>query len=99
MVLFLLAIFVAGCATTAALRSGERAELAQDYDRAVVEYTRALQGNPDYRGARHHREIGCPGSDGARRSYQPRRVTSSIVPTILPERRDGAPCYQRTTNN
>ncbi len=42
---------------------------------------------------------GCPGSDGAARSYQPRRVTSSIVPNNLPERRDGAPCYQRTTNN
>ena len=43
---------LAGCATTAALRSGERAELAQDYDRAVVEYTRALQANPDDRAAR-----------------------------------------------
>ena len=48
----LLAIALAGCATTAALRSGERAELAQDYDRAVVEYTRALQANPDNRAAR-----------------------------------------------
>ena len=48
----LLALFLAGCATTASLRSGERAELAQDYDRAVVEYTRALQENPDDRAAR-----------------------------------------------
>ena len=48
----LLTITLAGCATTAALQSGERAEIAQDYDRAVVEYTRALQADPDNRGAR-----------------------------------------------
>jgi general secretion pathway protein D len=40
------------CATTSALRSGENAEAAQDYDRAVVEYTRALQDDPDNRSAR-----------------------------------------------
>jgi general secretion pathway protein D len=43
---------LAGCATTASLRAGKDAELAQDYDRAVVEYTRALQQNPDNRDAR-----------------------------------------------
>ena len=48
----LLAIVVAGCATTSALRSGERAEFAQNYDQAVAEYTRALQRNPDNRSAR-----------------------------------------------
>jgi general secretion pathway protein D len=48
-----LSLLLAGCATTAALRAGERAELAQDYDRAVVEYTRALQADPDDPGARH----------------------------------------------
>lgn len=41
------ALLLAGCATTAALRSGERAEQAQDYDRAVVEYTKALRENPN----------------------------------------------------
>jgi general secretion pathway protein D len=50
--LVLLAILAAGCATTAALRSGEQAEFAQDYDRAVIEYTRALQRDPDNRSAR-----------------------------------------------
>jgi general secretion pathway protein D len=50
--ILLVTIALSGCATTAALRSGERAELAQDYDRAVVEYTRALQANPDDRAAR-----------------------------------------------
>ena len=51
-VVFLLAIVAAGCATTSALRSGERAEFAQDYDQAVADYTRALQANPDNRAAR-----------------------------------------------
>ena len=48
----LLTVALSGCATSAALRSGENAELAQDYDRAVVEYTRALQANADDRSAR-----------------------------------------------
>ena len=50
--LALAAIVLAGCATTAALRAGERAELAQDYDRAVIEYTRVLQNDPDNPAAR-----------------------------------------------
>ena len=50
--LLLLAVILAGCATTGALRSGKNAELAQDYDRAVVEYTKALQQDPDNRDAR-----------------------------------------------
>ena len=41
------AAMLAGCATTAALRAGEQAEAIQDYDRAVAEYTRALQDDPD----------------------------------------------------
>jgi general secretion pathway protein D len=52
LILLVLPILFAGCATSAALRSGERAELAQDYDRAVVEYTRAVQQDPDDQGAR-----------------------------------------------
>jgi general secretion pathway protein D len=39
------------CASTSALRSGERAELAQDYDRAIVEYTRAIEQNGGDRAA------------------------------------------------
>ena len=49
--LVLLTVALSGCATTAALRSGERAELARDYDRAVMEYTRALQADPANRAA------------------------------------------------
>jgi len=48
----LVALTVSACATGAAFRSGRRAEQLQDYDLAVVEYTKALQRNPDDRGAR-----------------------------------------------
>jgi len=41
------AVGLAGCATSAAFRSGENAERLQDYDRAVLEYQRALQASPD----------------------------------------------------
>ena len=40
------------CATTAGFRAGERAERMQDYDRAVVEYTKAVRTRPDDRNAR-----------------------------------------------
>jgi general secretion pathway protein D len=41
-----LALSVAGCAASAALRQGRDAEQLQDYDRAVVEYTKAVRLNP-----------------------------------------------------
>jgi general secretion pathway protein D len=44
-----LTIALQGCATTASLRSGERAEQGQDYDRAVAEYTAALKKHPNDR--------------------------------------------------
>lgn len=47
-----LAVTVAGCATTGLIRNGRRAEDRQDYDRAVLEYTRALQRDPDNADAR-----------------------------------------------
>jgi general secretion pathway protein D len=34
------------CATAAGMRRGRQAELAQDYDRAVVEYTKVARANP-----------------------------------------------------
>lgn len=43
----LLAISLAGCASSGAVREARRSEQRQDYDRAVVEYSRALQRNPD----------------------------------------------------
>ncbi|HEY6363033.1 MAG TPA: secretin N-terminal domain-containing protein [Vicinamibacterales bacterium] len=51
--LLALTLAVAGCATSAAMRDGTRAEQSQDYDLAVVEYTRELQANPDNRDARY----------------------------------------------
>ncbi len=47
-----LSVFLSGCATSAALRGGQRAEQARDYDRAVVEYNNALRQRPDDRAAR-----------------------------------------------
>jgi len=47
-----LALFIAGCATAGAMRSGQAAEQLQDYDRAVVEYTKVLRSQPDNRVAR-----------------------------------------------
>src|SRR6185369_14843028 len=44
-----LSLALTACATTASLRSGQRAEQAQDYDRAVAEYTSALKRHPDDR--------------------------------------------------
>src|SRR6185503_3844138 len=44
-----LTIALAACATTGSLRSGQRAEQAQDYDRAVAEYSAALKRHPDDR--------------------------------------------------
>ena len=45
-------LFLTGCAAGTTLGSGERAERAQDYDLAVVEYTKAVRANPDDRTAR-----------------------------------------------
>jgi general secretion pathway protein D len=52
--LFLLVIPAMACATSSAFRNGESAERSQDYDRAVLEYSKALQkdpGNLEYKGA------------------------------------------------
>ena len=45
-------IGLTACATTGAFRAGQRAEHAQDYDRAVVEYTKAARERPDDRNTR-----------------------------------------------
>jgi general secretion pathway protein D len=43
---------LAGCAASAALRNAQHAERAEDFDRAVVEYTKAVRANPDDRTTR-----------------------------------------------
>ena len=48
----LVSVAVAGCATSSAFHRGRDAELTQDYDRAVAEYTQALRLSPDHAGAR-----------------------------------------------
>ena len=50
--LLALTLALGGCATAAAMRAGTRAEQAQDYDRAIIEYTKVLQEDPDNRNAR-----------------------------------------------
>jgi general secretion pathway protein D len=42
-----LLLAAAGCATSAAFRAGEHAERLQDYDRAVLEYQKAVLAAPD----------------------------------------------------
>jgi general secretion pathway protein D len=51
-VLCLAAILSFACATGSALRAGEQAERAQDFDRAVADYTLAVRDRPDDRNAR-----------------------------------------------
>lgn len=43
----LLLLATAGCATSAAFRSGEKAERMGDWDRATLEYSKALKEKPD----------------------------------------------------
>ena len=45
-------VWAAGCATSGAIKAGQRAERVQDYDRAVVEYTKAVREHPDDANAR-----------------------------------------------
>jgi general secretion pathway protein D len=47
-----LSVTLTGCATSAALRSGQQSEALQEYDRAVVAYSRVLQKSPDNKDAR-----------------------------------------------
>lgn len=51
MLLFAAALMSA-CAASAALRSGRQAERLRDYDRAIVEYTKAVRARPDDKDAR-----------------------------------------------
>jgi general secretion pathway protein D len=46
------ALFACGCASSQSIHLGRQAEDAQDWDRAVVEYTKALRAHPDDTNAR-----------------------------------------------
>jgi general secretion pathway protein D len=52
----LLAVALVGCATSASFRAGERAERRQDYDAAVLAYSRAVKDDPD--NAQYRRSLG-----------------------------------------
>ncbi|MEN3337312.1 MAG: ral secretion pathway protein [Acidobacteriota bacterium] len=45
------ALLTGACATSSAYRAGQKAETAQDYDRAVVDYTKAVRAKPEDRTA------------------------------------------------
>jgi len=49
-------ILLAGCATMASLRAAQQAEQLQEYDRAIVEYTKVLRAQPDNLTARRSLE-------------------------------------------
>src|SRR5947199_4392135 len=51
-VTLLLSLVMSGCAASGALHRGRDAEIRQDYDRAVAEYTKALRLKPNDTGAR-----------------------------------------------
>src|SRR5258706_8670737 len=48
---------LSGCATSSFMHRAERAEIAGDYDLAVVEYTKALRKDPGNRHARQSLEV------------------------------------------
>ncbi len=50
--LFAMVLALTGCATNSAMRAGQLAESQQDFDRAVVEYTKAVRANPNDRTVR-----------------------------------------------
>jgi general secretion pathway protein D len=50
--IFCLAVAATGCATSSSMRAAQAAESQQDFDRAVVEYTKVVQARPDDRTAR-----------------------------------------------
>jgi general secretion pathway protein D len=54
--LALVSATLAGCAS-AAMRAGEQADIVRDYDRAIVEYTKALREDPNNRAARQSLEL------------------------------------------
>jgi general secretion pathway protein D len=47
-----LGLTMVSCASTSAMKAGEKAEQLDEYDRAIIEYTKALREHPDDRNAR-----------------------------------------------
>jgi general secretion pathway protein D len=55
-VAFALCLLAAGCASSQAFRAGQKAERRQDYDQAILEYSKALKLSPDNEGYRQNLE-------------------------------------------
>jgi len=73
-----------GCASSSAFRAGESAERLQDYDRAVVEYQRAVKQSPD--------------NVQYRRSLERARLRASTEHTNLARRLAGRGQYDEAMN-
>jgi tetratricopeptide (TPR) repeat protein len=52
-----LCVAIIGCTTSSAMRAGQRADSLQDYDQAIVEYTKALRADPNNRVAQQALEV------------------------------------------
>jgi general secretion pathway protein D len=79
-----LALLIAGCATATAMRNGQSAEQLQDYDRAIVEYTKVLRDHPENRAARQALERARLRSSGehfsrGRRFHASGRLDEALV--------------------
>jgi general secretion pathway protein D len=82
--LLLVAVPLLGCATSAAFRAGEQAERRQDYDRAVVEYSKAVHEHPD--------DLTC------RRGLERARLRASNEHTTAARRLAGRGLYKEATD-
>jgi general secretion pathway protein D len=55
--LALLSVSLVGCAASAAMKAGQQADIAKDYDRAIVEYTKVLREDPNNRAAKQALDV------------------------------------------
>ena len=67
----LLAVALAGCATSSAFRLGEKAERRRDYDQAVLEYSKARQERPRQPALPQGPRAGAPPRVGGARPLRP----------------------------
>lgn len=84
------AVLLAGCATTAAFRDGERAAQVEDWDSAVEYYRQAVQDDPrnaDYRVALHRAMINAAREHYAR--AEALEETGALVEAVRAYRRAG----------
>src|SRR5919109_1365834 len=91
-----LALTLAGCATTRALRDGRQAEFLQEYDRAIVEYTKVLREDPDNRDARQGLErmrlrSSLEHFSRGRRLAQTARLEEALVESLIERMRSMPP--------